>query len=182
MPEWLGPAILERLWRLTLTEVGLLLVVCAICIYGHRLLGELRKANDTLRALRRLEDRHLARTERALLSADLNHRGEPLAHDVPPQGLEGVMGPRKSDSRRAFTVKFKRSVVQQIMKGEKSLAEISRELNIQPRVVRQWQRRFDVGTNIPAAAPKDVVREAHQAEELAIPDKFRGVGGQARGA
>jgi transposase-like protein len=182
MPEWLGPAILERLWRLTLTEVGLLLVVCAICIYGHRLLGELRKANDTLRALRRLEDRHLARTERALLSADLDHRGEPLAHDVPPQGLEGVMGPRKSDSRRAFTVKFKRSVVQQIMKGEKSLAEISRELNIQPRVVRQWQRRFDVGTNIPAAAPKDVVREAHQAEELAIPDKFRGVGGQARGA
>jgi hypothetical protein len=33
MLEWLGPAISERLWRLTLTEVGLLLILGAICIY-----------------------------------------------------------------------------------------------------------------------------------------------------
>jgi transposase-like protein len=45
--------------------------------------------------------------------------------------------PRKSDGRRVFTVEFKRAVVQQLLKGEKTLAEGSRELDIQPSVVRQ---------------------------------------------
>ena len=45
--------------------------------------------------------------------------------------------PRKSDGRRVFTVEFKRGVVQQRLKGEKTLAELSRELDIQPSVVRQ---------------------------------------------
>ncbi len=40
--------------------------------------------------------------------------------------------PRKSDGRRTFTVEFKRGVVQQLLKGEKTLAEVSRELDIQP--------------------------------------------------
>ena len=40
--------------------------------------------------------------------------------------------PRKSDGRRVFTVEFKRGVVQQILKGEKTLAEVARELDIQP--------------------------------------------------
>jgi transposase-like protein len=44
--------------------------------------------------------------------------------------------PRKSDGRRVFTVEFKRGVVQQLLKGEKTLAEVSRELDIQPSVVR----------------------------------------------
>jgi transposase-like protein len=46
--------------------------------------------------------------------------------------------PRKSDGRRVFTVEFKRGVVQQLLKGEKTLAEVSRELDVQPSVVRQW--------------------------------------------
>ena len=45
--------------------------------------------------------------------------------------------PRKSDGRRVFTVEFKRGVVQQLLKGEKTLAEVSRELDIQPSVARQ---------------------------------------------
>ena len=44
--------------------------------------------------------------------------------------------PRKSDGRRFFTVEFKRGVVQQLLKGEKTLAEVSRELDIQPRRTR----------------------------------------------
>jgi transposase len=40
--------------------------------------------------------------------------------------------------RGVFTVEFKRGVVQQLLKGEKTLAEVSRELDIQPSVVRQW--------------------------------------------
>jgi hypothetical protein len=35
--------------------------------------------------------------------------------------------PRKADGRRIFTAEFKRGVVQQILKGEKTLAEVSRE-------------------------------------------------------
>ena len=46
---------------------------------------------------------------------------------------------RKSDGRRVFTVEFKRGVVQQLLKGEKTLAAVSRELDIQPSVVRQWE-------------------------------------------
>src|SRR5215831_13341367 len=75
--------------------------------------------------------------------------------------------PRKSDGRRIFTVEFKRGVVQQLLKGEKTLAEISRELDVQPNVVRQWKRRFEAGAHTAVAANEDVVpasalREAHQ--------------------
>src|SRR3989449_11648731 len=79
MLEWLWPTISERLWRLTLTEVGLLLILGVICIYGGRMLGELRRVNNHLRALRNDEDRLRAPTEREILALDLKHRGEPLA-------------------------------------------------------------------------------------------------------
>ena len=58
--------------------------------------------------------------------------------------------PRKSDGRRVFTVEFKRGVVQQLLKGDKTLAEVSRELDIQPSVVRQWKRRFEAGAPRPS--------------------------------
>ena len=58
-------------------------------------------------------------------------------------------------------------VVQQRLKGEKTLAEVSRELDIQPSVVRQWKRRFEAGATAAVATNEDVVpvsalREAHQ--------------------
>ena len=61
---------------------------------------------------------------------------------------------------------FKRGAVQQLLKGEKTLAELSRELDIEPSVVRQWKRRFDAGASTAVAANEDVVlasalREAH---------------------
>ena len=81
----------------------------------------------------------------------------------------GLMGefPRKSDGRRVFTVEFKRGVVQQLLKGEKTLAEVSRELDIQPSVVRQWKRRFEAGATAAVATNQEVVpvsalRDAHQ--------------------
>src|SRR5690242_1523760 len=75
--------------------------------------------------------------------------------------------PRKADGRRVFTVEFKRGVVQQLVKGEKTLAEVARELDIQPRVIRQWTRRVEAGAKTAVAANEDVVpasalREAHQ--------------------
>ena len=66
-----------------------------------------------------------------------------------------------------LTVEFKRGVVQQLLKGDKTLAEVSRELDIQPSVVRQWKRRFEAGATAAVATNQDVVpvsalREAHQ--------------------
>src|SRR2546425_7747441 len=65
--------------------------------------------------------------------------------------------PRKADGRRIFTAEFKRGVVQQILKGEKTLAEVSRELDIQPTVIRQWKRRVETGAATAVAADEDVV-------------------------
>jgi transposase-like protein len=39
---------------------------------------------------------------------------------------------RKADGRRVFTVDFKRETVGRIVSGEKTLAELSRELGISP--------------------------------------------------
>ena len=75
-------------WRLTSTEVGLLLILGAICIYGGRMLSELRRVNHHLRALRNDEDRQRARVERELLALDLDRRGEPLAQDAPNRRQE----------------------------------------------------------------------------------------------
>lgn len=44
---------------------------------------------------------------------------------------------RKADGRRVFTVDFKRETVARIVPGEKTLAELSRELGIQPSVLRR---------------------------------------------
>src|SRR5262245_8717721 len=54
-----------------------------------------------------------------------------------------------------------------LLKGEKTLAQVSRELDIQPGVVRQWRRRFAAGATAAVATSEDVVpvsalREAHQ--------------------
>ncbi|GEM_PF-2483659 len=43
---------------------------------------------------------------------------------------------RKADGRRIFTVDFKRETVARIVSGEKTLAELSRELGISPMEFR----------------------------------------------
>ena len=48
--------------------------------------------------------------------------------------------PRKADGRRVFSAEFKRTTVQRILTGEKTLAELSRELDISPSVIRNWKR------------------------------------------
>jgi transposase len=75
--------------------------------------------------------------------------------------------PRKTDGRRVFTPEFKRQVVQQIQKGEKTLAELRRELDIDPTVIRTWKRRDEAGASTAVTANEDVVpasqlRDAHQ--------------------
>jgi transposase len=85
--------------------------------------------------------------------------------------------PRKADGRRIFSTEFKRGVVQQPAEGEKTLAELSRELDIQPSVIREWTRRVEAGAKAAVSANEDVVpasalREAQQR----IRELERGVG------
>jgi len=44
--------------------------------------------------------------------------------------MEGIS--RKADGRRIFSVEFKRQAVSRIVSGEKTLAELSREMEVQP--------------------------------------------------
>jgi transposase-like protein len=43
---------------------------------------------------------------------------------------------RKADGRRVFSTDFKRATVQRVVTGEKTVAELSRELDIAPSVIR----------------------------------------------
>ena len=52
---------------------------------------------------------------------------------------------RKADGRRIFSVEFKRQVVGQIHSGEKTMAELSREFEVQPAVLRNWMALVDRG-------------------------------------
>jgi len=52
---------------------------------------------------------------------------------------------------------FKRTTVQRIVTGEKIVAELSRELDIVPSVIRNWARRSESG----AAVPTSQLREAY---------------------
>ena len=43
---------------------------------------------------------------------------------------------RKADGRRVFSTEFKREIVQRLVTGEKTVAELSRELDISPSLIR----------------------------------------------
>ena len=64
---------------------------------------------------------------------------------------------RKADGRRIFSAEFKRGVVQQILKGEKTLAELSRELDIGPANIRNWVRRYESGAATAVKSNEEVV-------------------------
>ena len=65
--------------------------------------------------------------------------------------------PRKADGRRVFSPEFKRTTAQRVLNGEKTIAELSRELDISPSVIRSWTRRSEDGARTAVAANEDVV-------------------------
>jgi transposase len=65
--------------------------------------------------------------------------------------------PRKADGRRVFSAEFKRTQIQRVLTGEKTLAELSRELDISPSVIRNWTRHYEAGATAAVAANEDVV-------------------------
>ena len=47
---------------------------------------------------------------------------------------------RKSDGRRIFTAEFKRKQMGRVLRGELTLAELSRELGIARSLLQRWKR------------------------------------------
>jgi transposase len=64
---------------------------------------------------------------------------------------------RKSDGRRIFTSDFKRATVERIRSGAATLAEISRELEIAPSILRNWMRLVERGGRTAVEAGEEVV-------------------------
>src|SRR5215467_5834257 len=74
---------------------------------------------------------------------------------------------RKADGRRVFTTEFKRATVQRIVTGEKTVAELSRELDIVPSVIRSWKRFAEAGATTAVQANEDVVPASQLREAYA---------------
>jgi transposase len=74
---------------------------------------------------------------------------------------------RKADGRRVFSTEFKRETVQRIVTGEKTLAELSRELDIAPSVIRSWKRFAESGATTAVQANEDVVPTSQLREAYA---------------
>src|SRR5215475_9703640 len=74
---------------------------------------------------------------------------------------------RKADGRRVFTTEFKRATVQRIVAGEKTVAELSRELDIAPSVIRSGKRFAEAGATTAVQAREDVVPASQLREAYA---------------
>lgn len=75
--------------------------------------------------------------------------------------------PRKADGRRVLSTEFKRETAQRILTGEKTLAELSRELDIAPSVIRNWKRFAEEGATTAMQASEDVVPASQLREAYA---------------
>jgi len=63
--------------------------------------------------------------------------------------------PRKADGRRVFSPEFKRETVHRILSGEKTIAELSREFDVSPTVIRHWKRWYESGAATAVKANED---------------------------
>ena len=87
---------------------------------------------------------------------------------------------RKSDGRRIFTSDFKRATVERIRSGTATLAELSRELEIAPGVLRNWMRLVERGSKAAVDAGEEVVPISRVRElEKQVRELQRLVGKQA---
>ena len=74
---------------------------------------------------------------------------------------------RAVNGKRLFTPEFKREQVARVLRGEVTMAELSRELEVSPSLVRRWKHLMEEGGQTAVAAGGDVVpafklREAEQ--------------------
>ena len=75
--------------------------------------------------------------------------------------------PRKSDGRRIFSPEFKREQIGRVERGELTISELSRELEISRPLLQRWHRLVTSGAEAAVRADEDVVpaselKAAHQ--------------------
>jgi transposase len=64
---------------------------------------------------------------------------------------------RAADGRRLFSAGFKREQIGRVLRGEVTLAELSRELDVSPSVVRRWKQRYEQGALTAVESNDEVV-------------------------
>jgi transposase len=64
---------------------------------------------------------------------------------------------RKSDGRRIFTPEYKRQQIERILRGEVTLSELSRELQVARPLLARWKHLISSGAETAVAANEDVV-------------------------
>lgn len=64
---------------------------------------------------------------------------------------------RGADGRRLFTPAFKKEQIERVLRGELTLAELTRELDVSPSVVRRWKRLVEQGSSAAVGANEEVV-------------------------
>ena len=87
---------------------------------------------------------------------------------------------RKSDGRRIFTSEFKDEQIGRVLRGELTIAELSRKLGIARSLLQRWKRVATLGNGITTVAITGVVpARALRTAEQQIGDLQRMVGKQA---
>lgn len=65
--------------------------------------------------------------------------------------------PRKSDGRRVYTPEFKREQIERVLRGELTLSELSRELDISRGLLQRWKSLLSSGAEAAVKANEEVV-------------------------
>jgi transposase len=63
---------------------------------------------------------------------------------------------RKSDGRRIYTAEFKREHIGRVLRGELTLAELSRKLGIARGLLQRWKRLMTQGAEVAGASGRRV--------------------------
>ena len=87
---------------------------------------------------------------------------------------------RKADGRRIFDVEFKRATAARIAAGETTVAQVARELDIQPVLIRRWIKLAEGGSVAAVESGEEVVPVSRVRElEKQVRDLQRIIGKQA---
>ena len=65
--------------------------------------------------------------------------------------------PRGSDGRRLFTAEFKREQIDRVLRGEVTVAELSRELGISRSLIQRWKHLATKGAEAAVGSNGEVV-------------------------
>src|SRR5262245_56513465 len=87
---------------------------------------------------------------------------------------------RKSDGRRMFTPEFKRQQIEQVLRGEVTIAELSRELQISRNLLARWKGLIAQAAETAVESNEDVVPASEfRAAQQQIRELQRLIGKQA---